>query len=143
MLHGVDLVYKIPPYEVDVQGTGRNVLTQSEAQRMADLGFDVVRLGIVWKGLEPGTDPINDAAVCTPGAPRATGPDQFDARVFDAYIGHLKDTVSLLARHGIFSLIDMHQDVYNEVFGGKERPTGRCARTASPPGPGATCRTGA
>ena len=122
LLHGVDLVYKIPPYEVDVQGSGRNVLTPSEAQRMADLGFNVVRLGIVWKGLEPGTHPINDAAVCTPGVPRASGPGQFDARVFDAYIGHLKDTISLLARHGIFSLIDMHQDVYNEAFGGEGAP---------------------
>ena len=76
LLHGVDLVYKIPPYEVDVNGSGRNVLTPAEAQRMAQLGFTVVRLGIIWKGLEPGTDPINDPAICTPGAPRASGSGQ-------------------------------------------------------------------
>ena len=36
---------------------------------MASLGFDVVRLGIIWKGLEPGHDPINDPSICTPGKP--------------------------------------------------------------------------
>ncbi len=38
------------------------------------LGFNVVRLGIIWKGLEPGTDPINDPAICTPGRPDRRGP---------------------------------------------------------------------
>ncbi|MGD0310906.1 MAG: cellulase family glycosylhydrolase [Acidimicrobiales bacterium] len=122
LLHGVDLVYKIPPYEVEVQGTGRNVLTPHEAQRMAQLGFNVVRLGIIWKGLEPGTDPINDPSICAPGSPGASGPGQFDAARFDAYMGRLEATVSLLARYGISSLIDMHQDVYNEVFGGEGAP---------------------
>jgi endoglycosylceramidase len=122
LLHGVDLVYKIPPYEVEVSGTGRNVLTPDEAQRMAQLGFTVVRLGIIWKGLEPGTDPINAAAICTPGTPRASGPGQFDARIFDGYMDRLAATVSLLARYGISSLIDMHQDVYNEAFGGEGAP---------------------
>jgi endoglycosylceramidase len=122
LLHGVDLVYKVPPYEVEVSGTGRSVLTRPEAQRMAQLGFTVVRLGIIWKGLEPGTDPMNDSAICTPGTPRTSGPDQFDARIFDAYMSRLEATVSLLARYRIFSLIDMHQDVYNEAFGGEGAP---------------------
>lgn len=122
LLHGVDLVYKIPPYEVEVNGSGRNVLTPDEAQRMAQLGFTVVRLGIIWKGLEPGTDPIDDAAICTPGTPREQGPDQFKARVFDTYMDRLESTVSLLAHYGISSLIDMHQDVYNEAFGGEGAP---------------------
>jgi endoglycosylceramidase len=122
LLHGVDLVYKVPPYEVEVQGTGRNVLTPHEAQRMAQLGFNVVRLGIIWKGLEPGTDPINDPSICASGSPRSSGPGQFDATRFDAYMGRLEATVSLLARYGISSLIDMHQDVYNEVFGGEGAP---------------------
>lgn len=122
LLHGVDLVYKIPPYEVEVNGSGRNVLTPAEAQRMAQLGFTVVRLGIIWKGLEPGTDPMNDAAVCTPGAPRSSGSRQFNAGILDVYLTRLQATVSLLARYRIFSLIDMHQDVYNEAFGGEGAP---------------------
>lgn len=122
LFHGVDLVYKIPPYEVEVSGSGRNVLTPDEAERMAQLGFTVVRLGIIWKGLEPGTDPINDPSICKLGTPGSSGPDQFDAHTFDAYMNRLQATVALLARYGIYSLIDMHQDVDNEVFGGEGAP---------------------
>ena len=104
LLHGVDLVYKIPPYEVEVTGSGRNVLTPAEAQRMAYLGFDVVRLGIIWKGLEPGHDPINDPPICTPGKPSLSAADQFNAKVFDAYVDRLEATVSLLGHYGIYSL---------------------------------------
>src|ERR1700722_8751580 len=99
LLHGVDLVYKVPPYEVEVSGSGPNVLTVPEVQRMAALGFDVVRLGIIWKGLEPGTAPINDPAICAPGAPRASGPHQFNASVLDAYLARLDVTIALLGRY--------------------------------------------
>ena len=34
LLHGVNLVYKIAPYEVEVTGSGRNVLTVDEAHRI-------------------------------------------------------------------------------------------------------------
>jgi endoglycosylceramidase len=122
LLHGADLVYKVAPYQVEVSGTGPNVLTLPEVQRMAALGFDVVRLGIIWKGLEPGTAPINDASICTPGAPRASGPGQFGAAVFDTYVQNLDATIALLGRYGIYSLVDMHQDVYNEAFGGEGAP---------------------
>lgn len=122
LLHGVDLVYKVPPYEVEVTGSGPNHLSEPEVRRMAALGFTVVRLGIVWKGLEPGTDPINDPAICSPGKPKDAGLHQFNAKVFDRYIRRLQATVALLGHYGIFSLIDMHQDVYNEVFGGEGAP---------------------
>jgi endoglycosylceramidase len=122
LLHGADLVYKVPPYEVEVSGTGPNVLTQPEVQHMAALGFDVVRLGIIWKGLEPGTAPINDKSICGSGAPRASGAGQFDASVFNAYLTNLDATIALLGRYGIYSLIDMHQDVYSDVFGGEGAP---------------------
>jgi endoglycosylceramidase len=133
LMHGVDLVYKVPPYEVEVSGSGANVLTVPEVQRMASLGFDVVRLGILWDGLEPGRAPINDPAICTPGTPRASGPGQFDATVFNAYLKRLDATIALLGRYGIHSLIDMHQDVYSEVFGGEGAPDWAvCTNGATP-----------
>lgn len=122
LLHGADLVYKVPPYEVEVGGTGVNTLTPAEAQSMAALGFDVVRLGIIWKGLEPGHDPIDDASVCKPGAPRASGPGQFDAAMFATYMSRLDATIALLGRYGISSVVDMHQDVYSDAFGGEGAP---------------------
>jgi endoglycosylceramidase len=122
IIHGVNLVYKVPPYEVTVDGSGTNVLTAQEAQTMASLGFDVVRLGIIWKGLEPGTAPMDDPSICTPGAPRAGGAQQFDAAVFDAYLQRLDATIALLGRYGISSIVDMHQDVYSGLFGGEGAP---------------------
>lgn len=122
LMHGADLVYKVAPYEVEVGSGGVNDLTVSEVQRMAALGFDVVRLGIIWKGLEPGSVGINDKAICSPGDPRPAGPGQFDAAVFDAYLQKLDATITLLGQYGIYSIIDMHQDVYSDVFGGEGAP---------------------
>jgi endoglycosylceramidase len=39
-------------------------------------------------------------------------PGQLDS----AYLAHIADTVKTLARHGILSLIDFHQDEYGPVF---------------------------
>ncbi len=135
LMHGVDLVYKVPPYEVTVSGTGPNVLTLPEVQQMAADGFDVVRLGIIWNGLEPGRAPINDPAICTPGKPRASGPGQFDSSVFDTYLTNLDATVALLGRYGIYSLIDMHQDVYSAVFGGEGAPDWAVCTNGAKPKP--------
>src|SRR5439155_1111277 len=40
----------------------------------------------------------------------------------DAYLDHIADTVATLARHGILSLLDFHQDLYNERFAGEGWP---------------------
>jgi endoglycosylceramidase len=127
LFHGVDLVYKVAPYEVEVTGSGPNVLETAEVEKMASLGFDAVRLGIIWTGLDPGTDPINDPAICSqaanrPGSVAGTAADQFNGSIFDAYINRLDATISMLAKYGIYSLLDMHQDVYSDVFAGEGAP---------------------
>ena len=122
LLHGVNLVYKVHPYEVVVDGTGRNGLTPHEVKRIAQLGFNVVRLGIIWKGLEPGTAHMNDPSICRSGGPRSSSTGQFNGGTFDRYTDRLLADVNLLGRYGIFSLIDMHQDVYNEAFAGEGAP---------------------
>ncbi len=122
IMHGVNLVYKVPPFEVEVQGSGPNVLTVPEVQRMASLGFDVVRLGIIWKGLEPGTSQINDPKICQSGKPTASDLTEFNRTVFDAYLKRLDATIALLGKYGIYSFLDMHQDVYNQAFAGEGAP---------------------
>ena len=122
LMHGVNLVYKVPPFEVEVQGSGPNRLTDREAQRMAALGFDVVRLGIIWKGLEPGTPGINDSQNCEDGRPTASDLSEFNPSVFDAYLNRLDATIALLAKYGIYSILDLHQDVYNQAFAGEGAP---------------------
>ena len=119
--HGVNAVYKLPPYELyPAPGKPWN-FTAADASLMARLGFDVVRLGMTWKGLEPGTAPANDPAICTRGAPH--DPGQFDQAVLDAYLARVGRTVALLGRFHIYTLLDMHQDVYNERFDGEGAPS--------------------
>jgi endoglycosylceramidase len=70
-----------------------------DAAFLAGIGFNVVRVGVIWKALEP-----------RPG-------------VYDgAYLDSIAATVRTLARHGIVSLLDVHQDMFNERFQGEGAP---------------------
>jgi endoglycosylceramidase len=120
ILHGVNAVYKYPPYELYPDPGKPWNFDRADASLMARLGFDVVRLGMTWRGLEPGTAPSNDPAICTRGAPG--DPGQFDQAVLERYLGHLAQTVNLLGRYHIYTILDMHQDVYNEAFDGEGAP---------------------
>jgi len=133
--HGVNAVYKHPPYELyPAPGKPWN-FGAADASLMARLGFNVVRLGMTWKGLEPGTAPANDPAICTPGAPH--DPGEFNQTVLDAYLSKVKETVDLLGQFHVYTLLDMHQDVYNELFDGEGAPnwavcTGGASNTEAP-----------
>ena len=119
-LHGVNAVYKLPPFELYPAAGKPWNFTAADASLMARLGFNVVRLGMTWKGLEPGTAPSNDPAICTPGRPH--DPGQFNQAVLDSYLSNLAQTVRLLGQFHIYTLLDMHQDVYNELFDGEGAP---------------------
>ncbi len=119
-LHGVNVVYKLPPYEVYPDPHAPWNFTAHDASLMGRLGFNVVRLGMTWSGLEPGTASANDPAICAPGRPH--DPGQWNQSVLDAYLAKLARTVDLLGRYHIYSLLDMHQDVYNEAFDGEGAP---------------------
>lgn len=94
-VHGFNLVAKTPPYEPGADGFGAQ-----DAAFLAAHGFNAVRLGVILEGLEP-------------------EPGTFDA----AYLKSIKSTVNLLGRYGIYSLIDFHQDMYNEAFQGEGLPS--------------------
>src|SRR5689334_24422249 len=85
ILHGLNMVSKLPPYAPDATGFG-----DDDAAFLAAHGFNTVRVGIIYKAVEP-----------TPGV--------YD----DAYLQRIQSTVTTLAKHGIFSLLDFHQDLYN------------------------------
>ena len=87
---------------------------------MQSLGFNVVRLGIEWQALEPGSGGPNQPQICTPGTPG--DPHEFNRAVAGAYLEHVAATVKLLSRYGIYTLLDMHQDVYNQSFRGEGAP---------------------
>lgn len=94
VVHGTNLVYKLAPYYPAAAGFG-----DSDAAFLNRIGFTAVRVGVIWKALEP-----------QPGV------------YSDAYLNHIASTVRTLARHGIVSLLDFHQDQYNEQFGGEGFP---------------------
>ena len=94
ILHGWNMVYKVGSYRPEDSGFG-----DDDAQFLADNGFNTVRLGVIYKGVEP-----------TPGV--------YD----DAYLESIARTEGILAAHGIFSLLDFHQDLYNERFQGEGLP---------------------
>jgi endoglycosylceramidase len=96
ILHGVDVVWKTPPY---VPPTAPGGITDADAELMRSFGFNAVRLGFVWEGFEP-----------RPG-------------VFDGtYLDRLEAVERLFARHGIYVVIDSHQDDLSSRFHGEGFP---------------------
>jgi endoglycosylceramidase len=120
ILHGVNVVYKHAPYIAYPDPGKPWNFDDTDASRMQALGFNVVRLGIEWQALEPGSGGPNQPAICTPGTPG--DPHEFNRAVATRYLRHVAATVALLARHGIYTLLDMHQDVYNTNFRGEGAP---------------------
>jgi endoglycosylceramidase len=94
ILHGLNMVYKRPPYYPRAAGFGAD-----DARFLHRHGFNGVRLGVIYKAVEP-----------RPGHYR------------DRYLARIASTERTLGRHGVFSLLDFHQDLYNERFQGEGWP---------------------
>jgi endoglycosylceramidase len=107
VLHGLNMVYKRPPYAPDAVGFG-----DDDAAFLASEGYNTVRVGLIYKAVEP-----------SPGA--------YD----DAYLARIERTVNTLGRHGIVSLLDFHQDMYNERFQGEGWPDWAIQDDGLPPQP--------
>jgi endoglycosylceramidase len=120
ILHGVNVVYKHAPYIAYPDPGKPWNFDANDARQMRTLGFNAVRLGIEWQALEPGSGGPNQAKICTPGTPG--DPHEYNAAIADAYLEHVRATVNLLARYGIYTLLDMHQDVYDKLFRGEGAP---------------------
>jgi endoglycosylceramidase len=94
VLHGLNQVYKVPPYEPSADGFG-----DDDAAFLGANGFNAMRVGVIWEAVEP-------------------QPGSYD----DNYLASIAQTVQTLATHGVLSLLDFHQDLYNEVFQGEGAP---------------------
>jgi endoglycosylceramidase len=91
---GVNMVNKLTPYTPAADG-----LSDADAAFLAASGLSAVRVGIIWKALEPQPGVFNDS-----------------------YLASIASTVATLGSHGIVSLLDFHQDMYNERFQGEGAP---------------------
>ncbi|MFN8544359.1 MAG: cellulase family glycosylhydrolase [Candidatus Binatia bacterium] len=86
--HGFNVVRKVAPFV-------RTEFGDADAQLLANEGFTVVRIGFIWEGVEP-------------------QPGRYD----DAYVERVLALDDLLARHGIRTLVDFHQDLWSRgTFG--------------------------
>jgi hypothetical protein len=123
LMHGVNVVYKHAPYIAYPDPGEPWNFDATDAAKMQRLGFNVVRLGIEWQALEPGSGGPNQPQICAPGAPETTGAvNEWNQTVAEQYLSHVAATVKLLAKYGIYTLLDMHQDVYNQNFRGEGAP---------------------
>jgi endoglycosylceramidase len=92
--HGLYEVYKAPPFEPSAIG-----FDDDDAAFLAENGFNAVSLGIIWAAVEPEPGVFNDA-----------------------YLASIAQTVQTLADHGIVTVLNMHQDLYSNAFGGEGAP---------------------
>lgn len=139
---GSALAYVLSPADGD---PGRR-FTAADAATLARLGFTMVRLGIIWEGLEPGLPGVGagDPRYCSPHVagtpfPALGAADPFNAATVSAYLRRTDRIVSLLAAAGIRVIIDMHQDSYGSAF---SNPLSPLPWTAEGAPPWATCTNG-
>ncbi|MGW0325330.1 endoglycoceramidase I [Nocardia sp. NPDC003183] len=96
LLHGVNTVDKDAPY---LQPGDGFTLTDDAAATLARHGFTTVRLGVSFDGLMP-----------TAGV------------VDTAYLDRVETVVDTLAAHGIYTLLDNHQDGLSKIWNGNGFP---------------------
>lgn len=94
MVRGVNQVNKLPPYDHASLG-----FSDKDAELLRDYGFNAVRLGVMWAAIEP-----------TRG--------QYDSN----YLESIRGTIRLLAKYGIYTLLDFHQDGFSTKNGGSGFP---------------------
>jgi endoglycosylceramidase len=94
VVSGVNMVNKLTPYTPAAGGFG-----DSDGAFLAANGLSAVRVGVLWEALEPSPGVFNDS-----------------------YLASIASTVDMLGSHGIVSLLDFHQDMYNEKFQGEGEP---------------------
>jgi endoglycosylceramidase len=145
-LHGVNLVGKCGGGAVDTKAAGTPCVgpsagprlayvlspaardpgrrfTSADAHTLARLGFNMVRLGVLWEGLEPGPSGAgpNQARYCAPHRVGAPFPvlgrdDPYDPAAVRAYLARTDRIVAELAQAGLRVIVDMHSDVWGSAF---------------------------
>jgi len=100
LFHGVNAVYKIPPYIPTSSGWDTvNSLSEKDAQDLQNWGFNMVRLGVMWPGLMPEKNSFNAS-----------------------YLDTVHEIIDTLYKHGIMVLLDLHQDLAGRMLCGEGFP---------------------
>jgi len=107
---------KLPPYlpiaplqikDISLQELRDEIeVVKPQIKQLKDLGFNVVRLLIMWKAIEPTPNPNLDQLL----------PEG------EKYLNLVKEIIDVLYYYGLFVIIDFHQDIAHEVYGGDGFP---------------------
>jgi endoglycosylceramidase len=98
--HGVNVVYKSSPYYPITDHFNANLSYSIEdIQLLQELGVNVIRLGVMWPGVEPERGAYNST-----------------------YIQIMKQIMEQSYEYQIYSLVDAHQDVLSEKYCGEGIP---------------------
>ncbi|MDQ6420546.1 cellulase family glycosylhydrolase [Paenibacillus sp. LHD-117] len=87
ILHGISMVCK----EKEMNYIGD--WSEKDFIKLQEWGFNVIRLGIIWDGIEP-------------------EPGRYD----DRYLERVREMIKLAYEHGIYVFLDMHQDLYSSLY---------------------------
>ena len=94
IFHGMNAVYKIAPWLPNVEGFDvDNSLSDIDAQNLNSWGFNIVRLGVMWPGVEPGS--------------------RGDYNM--TYLDEIGKIVENLRKADIYVILDLHQDLLHRM----------------------------
>ncbi|GMH65394.1 hypothetical protein TrRE_jg10183 [Triparma retinervis] len=102
IFHGVNAISKGVPFVPDTETFSADIsMTREDFEIMQSLGLNVVRLGVMWPGVEPTTMGVYN----------------------ETYLDEIDKIVTMASDHGIYTLLDMHQDDLSEQFCGEGIPS--------------------
>ena len=101
IFHGGNVVVKLPPYlpTTDKFDYQYSLNTPEDLETMVRLGFNSVRLGVIWEAVE-----------------KAPGVYDYD------YLDKVEQIINTLGEHNIYTMVDAHQDVFSRNFCGEGVP---------------------
>lgn len=101
IFHGVNVVYKGFPWHPDINSFHPSYsFSLDDVSNLKNWGFNVIRLGVMWPGLEPIENNYNMT-----------------------YVKILKQIVEMCEQYDIYVILDFHQDVLSEHFCGEGIPS--------------------
>jgi len=101
IFHGVNVVYKIPPYLSNLTNFDpQNSLTNDDLNNLHQWGFNVIRFYTSWMGVYPQSEDI----------------------INHEYLSQLSQAIEMMKNHNIYALLDCHQDIFSRYFCGEGVP---------------------
>merc|ERR1719481_223307 len=100
IFHGTNVVFKTDPFiPITTHFDVRYSFSTEDAQLLASMGYNTIRLGVLWAGLEPIQGQYNMT-----------------------YLEKVVEIVDIAGQHGLYTVLDMHQDVFNRKYCGNGVP---------------------